>query len=492
ALNNKIINGTFENGMPSGWTLSGLTMTAETVNVAENSFTAAKLAGSGTIEVNPTIYGNELYDASISVKPVSGNVNVSLVADFGNGLEYTVFNGAATSGSWTKLSGNLLRFIGTAYKNSAAVTASHKLILNVDGSCYIDEFTLTPAKNLLLSTDGIRVMSSNDGTEVGGWYNRGNVAAEKTSDGVKITATDGINNCIAQYVVLEKNSTYTLKANLKAVDAAADGECTVYGAYSGAKFANVAITDDGVLFEKTIDLSSKDVADIVASCVAFTDADMYVSNASLVKDVKFAAPSATVVLDATAIQGDSVSAVAVPSFIEGDAVGYKYSYKLDNVTVKAGYATGDTIPAVTVPQPEGNTGSLTLTLIPVNTEGSYGAAYTSAPCTVSRHFVVNADSVPASSITAGGTVSLNVNVENNSDGNQTIAVIAAYYENNAMINCDILQQEITAGNDKDYSLSVALPGTITGNGNFSVFVWKGYDGNVFSMEPVSPVINPIN
>ena len=61
-----------------------------------------------------------------------------------------------------------------------------------------------------------------------------------------------------------------------------------------------------------------------------------------------------------------------------------------------------------------------------------------------------------------------------------------------MINCDILQQEITAGNDKDYSLSVALPGTITGNGNFSVFVWKGYDGNVFSMEPVSPVINPIN
>lgn len=492
-LENKIINGTFENALPT-WTLSGLEITKEINETATNtSFTSAKLVGNGTITINPTIYGNELYDASIFVKPISASVNIALKADFGNGLEYTIFEDSADVQSWTKLSGNLLRFVGTAYKNGDAVTASPVLTLSVDGDCYIDEFMLTPAENLLISSDDIRVMGENDGTEVGGWYIRGTATAEVVTDGVKVSNTNGINNCIAQYVVLDKNSTYTLTANLKATDASSDDKCTVYGAYSGAKYENVTISDGGVAFEKTIDLSTKNLPDVIASCVAFTDADMSVTNASLIKDLKYTAPeAATASIPAAVVQGNSVQGSAEAVFDDGDGVGYIYCYKLDGKNVGSGFAVNDTIPAITAPEPAGDTGELTLTVVPVNSEGTIGVAVTSQVCTVSGSYVATHSSVSSSSFTAGNTVSLGVNVANNTDEPQKIVVIAAYYEGGRMLSCDLVEKTITNGLNEDYDLNVILPATnVNGGGTFNVFVWKGYDGNTFSMEPVCEVINPV-
>lgn len=493
ALRNKIVKGTFENGMPE-WTLSGLTMTSDIENVAENSFTSAKLAGNGTVTINPTIYYNELYDAELYVKPVSGDVEVSLVADFGNNLTHTVFSETVSVGAWTKLTGNVLRFKGS-YKNGAAETVSPVLTLTVSGDCYIDEFTLTPATNLLLSESGIRIQGANDYEDVGGWTARGDSELTKTADGIKGVGLYGANINAAQYVVLEKNAKYTLNTEVMAVEESTNTSGMIYAGFTLSK-PTFTLTNTWQELNYTINPASL-TSDVIASSIMFSGADearkadMYIRNASLVKELNYTAPVATVTIDSVAVQGDNVAGTAAVTIAEGDAAGYKYCYKLDGVTVKAGYASGDSIPAVTVPAPAGNTGNLTLTLIPVNSEGTYGNAVTSSVCTVSRYFVADVTDIPASSIAGGNTVPVAVRVSNNSDGPQTIAVIAAYYENNAMINCDIVQQEITSGNYKDYDLSVALPGNIGGNGVFNVFIWKGYNGNVFSMEPVSPVSNPV-
>ena len=296
----------------------------------------------------------------------------------------------------------------------------------------------------------------------------------------------------AQYVVYEKGNVYRLTADVKKVAESTNASGRVYLDYDD-RIENFTLTDSWQTITYDIDATAL-ANNYSATSVIFSGqrsagkADMEIKNASLVKVKKFTKPSATVAIPASVVQGQSVAATTVANFTNGDGVGYKYCYKLDGKTVANGFATGDNIPAYTSAMP----GSLTLTVIPVNSEGTYGDVVTSSVCTVSRNFVVTPPTVSASGLVSGATITNTVNVKNNTGAAEKIVVIAAYYEDNTMLSCDFEEQQIGAGQTLGYNLSVQLPADCQGGGEFKIFVWKGYDGSTFSMIPVSDVIDPVN
>lgn len=487
-LNNKISKGTFENGMPE-WTLVDIEMTEETENVAPGSFKAAKLTGNGTAKFNATVYENELYDANIFVKPVSGDVNVKLTAKIGT-YEKVLFSEKISSGNFTKLTGQYSKF-NTSYKNDReANEVELAFTLEADGDCYIDEFTLTPSENMLLSKNGIRELGSATVTEVGGWIVRGNVSVTEEADSVKVLNAYGAANNVAQYVVLDKDATYTLTAQVKAPADADDLSGMVYAGYTLSK-PTFTLDSEWKTLTYTIDPSTLNIDD-VASSIMFAGvsetkkADMEIKNASLVKVKKFTAPSVEVSIPENVVKGKNVDVDTVATFKNGDGVGYRYGYKLNDKLVLSGFATNDNIPSFKTTE----MGTLTLTVIPVNSEGTYGAPKT-ATCVVSPNFVVENSTVSRDSLVKGATITMTASVKNNTDALENIAVIAAYYEAGKMINCDFVKKQIAAGQSAGYDLSVELPSSCNGYGDFKIFVWKGHDGSKFPMIPVTKFIDPV-
>ena len=486
-LNNKISKGTFENGMPE-WTLVDLEMTEETENVVPDSFKAAKLTGSGTVKFNATVYENELYDANLFVKPVSGDVNVKLTVKIGS-FEREIFSEKVSSGNFTKLTNQISKY-NTQYKNVEASEVDLAFTLDVDGDCYIDEFTLTPSENMLLSKTGIREFGNADVTEVGGWIARGGASIVEESDSVKVLDAYGANVNAAQYVVLEKDATYTLTAQVKAPTDADDLYGMVYAGYTLAK-PTFTIGDQWQTLTYTIDPSTLDY-DVIASSIMFSGvgeakkADMEIKNASLVKVKKFTVPSVEVSIPENVVKGKNVDVDTVATFKNGDGVGYRYGYKLNDKLVLSGFATNDNIPSFKTTE----MGTLTLTVIPVNSEGTYGAPKT-ATCVVSPNFVVENSTVSRDSLVKGATITMTASVKNNTDALENIAVIAAYYEAGKMINCDFVKKQIAAGQSAGYDLSVELPSSCNGYGDFKIFVWKGHDGSKFPMIPVTKFIDPV-
>ena len=57
--------------------------------------------------------------------------------------------------------------------------------------------------------------------------------------------------------------------------------------------------------------------------------------------------------------------------------------------------------------------------------------------------------------------------------------------------CSLEENAVSSKGNTDFDVSINLPSNIAGNGEIRIFVWKGYDGQTFLMEPVSGIITPI-
>ena len=501
ALGNLIANGTFENGIPQNWKYTGVTASREIVNTAENSVGAMKLTGNGTAVIEDiSMYYNEVYDVSLKVKSASDTpVTASLSADVG-GYSKKLGEVTASADNWSDITAQLSRYV-TTYKNVAEKSISGMLTLEVSGDCYIDEFILKPSEELLLSKDGVRIGTADEGlkAEKCGWIQRGEaqLTYDEENAALKAAGLKLSDTAAAQYVALKKGSAYKLTAQVKAVDKTQNTKAKIYAFYTGIT-KNITLTDNWT--DISLDIPAEKTAavniegDKIASAVIFgsqsgsVTADMYIRNASLKEVVSEAAvPEITkAVIPSSALCGNEVTAEVEADFSKTDAVGFKYVYKLNGVPVKAGYAAKQSeIEPYKIPADTASGSLITLAVIPMNVQGVCGTAKVSEVCSVVSAYSVE-DAHLEGSIAAGASVTANVKIKNNTSADADTAVVAVYFENKVLKACGAERKIISAGNESTFTPNITLPQNLN-KGEIKVFVWKD-GGGVFPMCPIGEPI----
>lgn len=497
AMGNYLNNGTFDTGLPSGWKYDGLSSERDIVNASDGSAASMKLTGSGTITIeNLPLYCNEVYDAMFKIKsasdsPVTASVTVNMASK-----EQEIGSITADSGQWSEFSEQFARYY-TTYKNVEAKAAPATVTITIDRDCYIDDFIIKVADEMFVTENGVRIMAENEITEVGGWIQRGTNCTLEYSDGV-LTGTSFIqsNDAAAQNTVLRKGESYTFKADVKKAETSASTKCKINVMYT-AVVKNIELTDEWQTVEVEIPSDKVDELglDVIGSSVIVGSAngtnivDMHIKNASLrrnVEDVDIPQLQ-NVKIPATVVTGGVVSPAEIAADFERvPAMGFRYIYKLDGVPVSAGYASNENlIPAYNIPADAEGGSVITLTVIPVNSQGENGTAVVSDSCSIIKAFEIVNKAINGT-ISAGATITADVSVKNYTDEASDISVIIAYYENNILYKCAAEQKNVSSGDKVQFTPSFVIPADLQGNGDVKLYVWRD-NGNGYTMQPVLPM-----
>lgn len=513
AIGNKLTGGTFEDGFNSSdWIVNGMTVTEETENTADGSFGAIKAvlsdgSSQGTIIRTVDVYKNMNYKAGIRAKAVSGTADIKVTASYGS-LSVEVLSGTLNADSWTDFEGEFERYVSSYNNKTVAETETVTMTVEITGDCYIDEYTVIPSKELLMSNGDKKIAGSADNAtgsyQVNGWVVRNTATStpfslsyDSTEGAVKVTGAYNAGNGAVQRFVYDPNCSYRLTAKVKAVDSTQNNKLKVYFPYDAAT-KTYNLTSEYQNIDITVPAGSTSITSPVFSSVVFggnsSVCDMYIKEASLTKvETAFSAPSAAVALDKdTVLTGGTVTPSAAVTISDADdAAGLIYRYTVNDTTVRHGWAArGSEIPVYTVAENAQAGAVIRLEVIPINSQGLSGDMQYDS-CTVLKKYTIGAPTgVSIENVIGGGTITAGVKVKNNDTAAAKIAVIMGYFEGEVLKGIGIDERTVSAGAEVDFAPSAQLPNTVnSSNGEIRVFVWKGSTENTdFSMKPLIDIM----
>ncbi len=197
----------------------------------------------------------------------------------------------------------------------------------------------------------------------------------------------------------------------------------------------------------------------------------------------------------SAAAGFALSAPTLTVEESPDGYSYRYRYILyDNEnsasgkTVISGHTNvGESIGSSNVPSDWKNK-YLALEITPVSDKGVWGESFLTEKVLVEEAYTItpNVGNGYTGEIEAEGTITANVTVKNNDATNTLpVAVIIAYFENGRLVAANLEDKEVANGSPETFTPSVTLPKTLGENPSVKVFVWKGYDGESFKMQPLT-------
>lgn len=178
-----------------------------------------------------------------------------------------------------------------------------------------------------------------------------------------------------------------------------------------------------------------------------------------------------------------------------DDYSYRYRYILYDTesaesgkTVISGHTNvGESIGSSNVPSDWKNK-YLALEITPVSDKGVWGESFTTEKVLVEEAYTItpNVGNGYTGDIEAEGTITANVTVKNNDATNTLpVAVIIAYFESGRLVATNLEDKAVANGSPETFTPSVTLPKTLGENPSVKVFVWKGYDGESFKMQPLT-------
>lgn len=197
----------------------------------------------------------------------------------------------------------------------------------------------------------------------------------------------------------------------------------------------------------------------------------------------------------SAAAGFALSAPTLTVEESPDDYSYRYRYILYNTesaesgkTVISGHTNvGESIGSSNVPSDWKNK-YLALEITPVSDKGVWGESFLTEKVLVEEAYTItpNVGNGYTGEIEAEGTITANVTVKNNDATNTLpVAVIIAYFENGRLVATNLEDKAVANGSPETFTPSVTLPKTLGENPSVKVFVWKGYDGESFKMQPLT-------